>query len=249
MILAVLLALSAAVATAWRLARRRQSYRVTAAVLTLGLAVDVIGELLRPSDVWADLHAAWLPWPSLDALPRPYTGTARVLFHLEQAGGLAWLCAVVVVVVMRVLGQVDDEMSKRDEERTHLRGIAWVYGWTSLVFASSTIAHVIAYPWLRGDRLAMVLRIEQALAVAVMVACAVAWASARTDTVHGRRQDSGRQPEHAAAIALVIAEVHVLLFSFTGSPFDLWEPAQIAYTAAFGWLAVMQVRWTRCMTR
>jgi hypothetical protein len=207
-IAAAVLALVLAVATAWRLASARGEYLPIAVTLSIGLLVDFVGELIRPSPILSDL----LPWPSLDFAPRPYTGFARVLYHTEQTGWLAWICAV-VAVALRVLA----------------RAPRWP---ACAVAVCAHVAHVALYPWLRGERLAMVLRFEQALAVALLAWCVACW----------RRSD--RAPEHAAALALVIAEIHVLLFSFSGSPFALWPIAQIVYTAAFCWLTVMHVRWS-----
>jgi hypothetical protein len=198
---------------------------IVAVLLSLAAAVFTACQLSRSRSAYrpvaatlalgliADVAGELLRRLYLVTQPRPYAGLSRVAYHVEQSCVQAWPAAVVAVGLL-VLARV-----------------RW---WPSVAAWGLVVgAHVLAYPWLREERLAQALRVEQAVAVAVLVWCAVRW----------RKEE--REPEHAAALALALGEVLVLLFSFSGSPFRLWVVAQIAYTFVFVWLAVMQRRWRR----
>lgn len=231
MIVAVLLSLLASTITARRLASVRREYRPVGFVLALGLFCDVAGELLRRG--YLDrIRAKPLPlWLFIEGLepkaPTAYTGMARAAFHGEQGLLLAWPAAVVALALHVLTGKSAGKSTKlklAQFGKLVVSAAAWLV---------AIVVHVVAYPTLRGELLAQALRLEQGIAVAALAWCVARW----------RRQD--RSPEHAAAIALAIAEVQVLLFSYTGSPFELWIVAQIVYTITFTALAVLQWRWRR----
>lgn len=152
----------------------------------------------------------------LDAQPRPYLDQpAWALFHVEQALFLAWPAGV-VAVALHVLAKAP--------------AVHALYAWSLAV-----CVHMANYPEWRDEALGLALRVECGIAVAALGWCVIAW-SANDRTL-------SREPEHAAALALTIAETTVLLFVHTTRQFENWWYAQLAYAIVFAWMIAGQVRW------
>lgn len=175
--------------------------------------------------------------------PRPYVGLARVLFHGEQLAGLVWPVGVASVALV--------VLARRSPWPAFLAG------------AVALAARVALYPWLRAERLAVALLVEQ---VALVALGAWAWRRFSRDArpVRPVRDELWEAPvpwlqEHHKAVGVILLAELVLLFGphlvgisngdglriTPGNPFEKWGLAQILYSSLFVWLAIMQRRW-RC---
>lgn len=202
--------------TAWRLARERPYYRPLAELF----AANIIAELTRYI-IRVDV---------LSRADRPFTGVARLAFHVEQAAGLVWPIGVAAVALV--------VLTRRPAWPAFAAG------------AAVLIARIVAYPWLRGDRLAWLLLGDQ---VALVGLCA--WACWHLPK-HTRTVERSPAPvlleHHKAALFIVALEASMLAGPYllrrvnglAADPFGLWWLAQIGYTALFMGLAIAQWRWT-----
>lgn len=214
-----------AAVTAWLLVYRRRAvperwpfWRPIALLLTANTFADLAGFALRQG--------------YLAELPRPYTGLARVAFHLEQALFLAyhWGVAAVAVVVLA-------------------RRLPWpVLAWIAAV-AVAVIGYSIddaqGLPWLRGkERVGVFLYVNQFAVVAIC-----AWSYAR---YHRSMRDVDYPLAHQTVAMMLATMEGALLFGpyMFGirelDPFRFWWLAQIGYVGLFSWLALTQwrLRWT-----
>lgn len=212
--------LALAAFTAWRLARLRPYYRPIGRLLAANLAADIAGLAIFQLYV----HAFQVP----------YTGVARLAFHVEQATGLVWPVGVAAVALV--------VLARRSPWP------AFVAGGVAVVVRGAL------YPWLRQERLAWLLLGEQ---VALVGLCA--WAAIQlpkhTQTVE--RSPAPLLLEHHKA-ALWIAGLEVALLAgphllrqvngFATLPFEKWWIAQVGYSALFIWLSILQWRWV-CRAR
>lgn len=225
--IAVLVACAAAAFTAWHLTRLRPYYRPVARLLAANLAADLAGLAIFQLYLYA--------------IPAPYTGVARLLFHGEQAAGLAWHVGVAAVALV--------VLARRSPWPAFVAG------------AVAVVVRVALYPWLRQERLAWLLLGEQVALVALGI-----WAWRRFSRearpvriVHGepREMPSPWLQEHHKALGVILAVEFVMLFGphligvangdglriTPGNPFKRWVLAQIGYTALFTGLAIQHWRW------
>lgn len=148
---------------------------------------------------------------ALEGEPVPYTGLARIYFHLTQALFLGWPVAVAALAV-HVLA----------------RRSAWPV-FAAWVTVTSVV--VLAYPTLRGPALELVYGCWYGAAVAAGIAAL---------TVLAVRREYPRI-EHVCAAILVVGDLVVLAAAFKLGAFETWRPAaQMAYFVAFGALVVVQ---------
>ena len=221
-----IVALSRAESSAWLLSRERPYYRPIAWLLSADFYACVLGVVLRQG--------------YLSTQPRPYSGLARLLFHVEQAAGLVWPVGVAAVALL--------VLARRP-------------AWPAFVAGAAVMAARVAlYPWLRQERLAWLLLGEQ---VALVALCAWAWLQLRQQRPE-RIVGEVRRPlpapwlqEHHKAVGVILLAEAVLLFGphlvgisngdglriTPGNPFEKWGLAQLLYSSLFLWLAIKQRSW------
>lgn len=131
---------------------------------------------------------------------RPFTGAARVVFYVDQAGVIGWSAGLLAVVVLAFFG--------RDRASTKLAPIA-------SFAAGATIAFALAYPELRGDKLGHAYTV---LEVATVLACIGI-------TSHAWFRDRWFGVAARSVTILVAGEIATLLGPFLGEPFTHWTTA------------------------
>jgi uncharacterized membrane protein YozB (DUF420 family) len=172
----------------------------------------------RPFAVWAafilasDLLCNWLNNGPLRA-PTPYTGTLRVLFHVQQ---VLWL-----------------------SEPIGLPIVAWPVflerrPWPPLLAGGAAVAALaIGYPApFRGAVLGYALATIQALSVLACVAVMAAWT----------RRRSVPRPEHAAVLLATLLTCVLFSGPYAPplpSPFEDWSMAELAYLSIWSGLALL----------
>jgi hypothetical protein len=238
--LAVDIALVPAILTARLLVRTRPYYRPLAWLLSADLAANLLGLALRR---WA-----------IAEHPRPYTGVARVAFHLEQACFLVWPAGLAIAACLVLLRPSLAGAVELPPDNPYTRARRWLHRWRLrsehiLAVAVGCIAcRMFGYPEIRERTLAQVLLTEQVWLVAFLVAAAV---------MFFRRKDWWL-PHHKTILALAVGEATVLLAGpYLGAILDEqdwpfrkhWMAAQVIYVLEFAALAVAQWRWRWVMQR
>jgi hypothetical protein len=137
-----------ATALAWVVARRNVEHRSCAALLTFGLASDVVRRLLQ-------VHAIGPGYAR--AAGAPLTGVSRVAFHVSEALFFAWLAGLVAVALRLFMFP-----------RRPLWPVAAAWG-------TIVVALILTYPTTRGAVLQRVYLGGQAVTMAVTWGFVLAW--------------------------------------------------------------------------
>jgi hypothetical protein len=193
----------AAVFAAWRRVRLgRVEFTPTLRPLWVFLLITLIADVVR----WLGQHFV------LQHALRPFTGFARVCFHVDQAGVIGWNAGLLAIVVLA--------FSERERIAPKLLPIASFAVGTVLSFG-------FAYPELRAEKLGVAYTIgEIATVLACMVFAAHAWFKTRWFGIAAR-----------AVSVLVVAEIATLLGPFLGEPFKNWATANGISAVAYAVLA------------
>lgn len=143
---------------------------------------------------------------------RPFTGLARIVFHIDQVGVIGWSAGLVMLVVLAFTG--------REHAWSKLSPIASFAAGTALSFAH-------AYPDLREQKLGLAYLIVQIATVFVGVAfVARTWLQRRWFGVAAR-----------AATVLLVGETATICGPFLGNPFKHWATANAISAVTFVVLA------------
>jgi hypothetical protein len=202
------------------LARVQRRNRPLAAVLVWSVVADLarmwIGEtILEPTR--AAMRAA-----GHNPADIPFTGAARLAFHIDAALFLSW-SAGLAVVALAVLA----------------RRRAWP---VVVVWAAASIALAVTYPLTRGEVLRRCYLAAEFAALAVTVEGVRAW-FARVWREGARRIEV---PE-TAALVLPAVEVAILILGPWRRIFDAWTVAMVGYSVEYAFLSVLFLGgiWTR----
>jgi hypothetical protein len=131
---------------AWAVARKRPQHRSVAALLTFGLAADVVRQVLQ----WVVLVPAYAALAGA-----PATGWVRVAGHVEQALFLAYPAALAGTMLW-----------------IYIARRPWP---VAIGYVITALALVASYPALRGEPLGKIYLGFQLACVAVMVGAFVHW--------------------------------------------------------------------------
>lgn len=191
---------------AMQLARIVPSYRRVALIITYSWGAELARMLLRIL---------------LAQRPRPFTGLARFLFHMDQ--GLVLLFpALSVALALMVLGWV-----------RALRALPVVaFAWGSMLGACA-----LAYPGLRGPGWMQVVILAQWASVTTQLLCAAI--SVR------RALDHWMVPSLAerAVLVLVAGDVAQMLGPWLGEPIENWGIWRLQSLIVLGTLTLLEAKW------
>lgn len=147
--------------------------------------------------------------------PRPFEGTPRLLFHVDQAGVVGWNAGLVMLAYL-AFGSV----------QTPLRTRRLVVG-TSVAWLGATCALALAYPALRGESLGDAYAVVHLVTTVLVIALAVrAW-----------RKDAWFGAGPRAVSVLIVGEAATLLGPFLGEPFRYWTTANVISACVYILLA------------
>jgi hypothetical protein len=148
----------------------------------------------------------------LQSSPRPFTGFARAVFHVDQLGVIGWNAGLLALVVLAFFG--------RERVASKLTPIA------SCAFGV-VLAFAFAYPELRAERLGHAYLCVEVVTVLACVAIALhSWLKSRWFGIAAR-----------AATVLVVGEIATLLGPFLGEPFRYWSTANAISAVTYTILA------------
>lgn len=179
-----------AASSAWQRTRAgRADFTPTLRPLWLFLALTLAVDAFRALGQHATLRDA----------PRPFTGLARAVFHVDQAGVIGWSAGLVAVVLVA--------FAERDR-RVLLLPIA-------CFAAGITIAFAFAYPELREQKLGLAYLVVHIATVLVCLGCAaLAWF-----------RDRWFGPAARASTVLIVGEIATLFGPYLGEPLKHWATA------------------------
>ena len=144
---------------------------------------------------------------------RPFTGLARIVFHIDQVGVIGWSTGLVMLVVLAFTG--------REHITSKITPIASLAAGIVATFA-------LAYPDLREQTLGLAYLVVQIATVFVGVAFAArAWLQARWFGVAAR-----------AVTVLLVGDTATICGPFLGSPFQHWATANAVSAVTYVVLAL-----------
>jgi hypothetical protein len=192
MLLAVLLAEIVLIVRAWRAARFSPRHRYVPALIACAFVTDVSAYLIQRL--------------MLRGEPRPFTGLARLAYHVETAMVVGWPTEVALFGLWVFLPR-----------RWHRTRPVVLWAW-----AGAVAYHVLAYPLSRLATRVLFVGAEL-VAVAVVVGAAIrAYGQRRWGSLEG------------VALFLAGTEVVVtILGPYATNPFTDWDVARAIYFAAF----------------
>ena len=207
--LALLAQLAAAVG-AVLLARRRKEYAPAAWFIGITLAAN----LLRG----AVLLLVLAPARASGAVP--YTGLARIVFHLgEQAPFVGYLAGVAALAIW-----------------TFTRRTPWI---VDLVWVAIVAGLAASYPELRRERLQSVYLVVTLMAIAVSVGAIGLW-------WHRRERTKAPEPPEITAGLIVLCECVSLVGPYAAGLIDVtWAIAWGFYFGLYATIAILQGLWLR----
>jgi hypothetical protein len=174
-LLAARLALLSAAVAALLLARRRADHLPFAALLTWGAIVD--GVRVALDGIFGLLRPLGSP---------PFTGAARVAFHVDEAISLSTTAATVIVAIL---------LFSQRRWMAALPGVAWIG-------AVAYLSALYPDPAVRGEGLRRVYLATELGAVMVAIGMIVRWTWRRLPPT----------PAHVALLGVVLVDAVALLF-------------------------------------
>lgn len=190
-----LYALSAlATVLSWIVARHRPEHRPIAWLLGYGLASDIVRRVVR-------IHVLQPARAELGGAP--FTGAARIVFHVETALFLGWMAAVAALAV-------------------------WIFGrrrpWGVLVaYVVAVLVVAIGYPTFRGELLGKAYLACQLAALCTSVGFLLRWfVGSERARVH-----------HIAAGLIILTELSMLAGPYRFGVFTTWHLAQSMLIALY----------------